>query len=113
MRWLVQFIEPPVAARFAGAPEIAAEGRREERMRAYAEALREQRQPTLQAIRSLGVVVISTTEYTANAAVIEGPAAGAHALLDALRKLPGVSSVQRMGVYRAGPNMPPAAPPGR
>lgn len=109
-RWLVTFIEAPVATRFAGSADTGTEGSREDRMRAYADALRSVRQPRLEAIRALGAVVLSTMEYSANAAVVEGPAARATALLDALRKLPGVGSVQPTGIYRADPAVLPAAP---
>ena len=110
VRWLVTFTEAPVATRFAGSADTGTEGSREDRMRAYADALRSDRQPRLEAIRALGAVVLSTMEYSANAAVVEGPAARATALQDALRKLPGVGSVQPTGIYRADPAALPAAP---
>jgi len=111
-RWLVTFTEPPVATRFAGSADTGTEGSREDRMRAYAESLRSARQPRLEAIRSLGVVVLSTMEYSANTAVVESPAKHATAVLDALRKLPGVVSVQPTGIYRTD-NVNPQSTPTR
>ncbi len=107
-RWLVTFTEAPVATRFAGTADTGTEGSREDRKRVYAEALRSAREPRLAAIRSLGAVVLSTMEYSANAAVVEGPAGRAAALVDALRKIDGVGSVQPSGIYRADPVAPPA-----
>ena len=109
-RWLVTFTESPVATRFAGSADTGTEGSREDRMRAYADMLRSDRQPRLEAIRALGAVVLSTMEYSANAAIVEGSATRATALQDALRKLPGVGSVQPAGIYRADPAALPGAP---
>lgn len=79
-------------------------------MRAYAADLRSARLPRLAAIKSLGMVVLSTMEYSANSAIVEGPAKSTADLLDALRSIPGVTSVQPTGVYRADNPSPQAMP---
>lgn len=106
-RWLLTFTAPPVATRFAGSADTGTAGSRQDRMRAYAEALRQTRQPALDAVRAMGLVVIGTSEYSTNAAIVEGPAQNAPSMA-ALRQLPGVGSVQPTGLYRADSGAPAA-----
>jgi hypothetical protein len=72
-------------------------------MQAYADALKLAKAPRLDAIRKLGGEVVSTLEFSANAAVVSQPAQASHALADAIRRIPGVSSVQPVPAHRANP----------
>jgi hypothetical protein len=115
-RWLLTFTAPPVATRFAGGADTGTEGSREDRMRAYAESLKRARVPSLQALRLQGWLVLSSSEYSANTVVIEAAAPRTPADIEALRRLPGVASVQPAGLYRAdagasAPSPAPSAPP--
>ena len=115
-RWLLTFTAPSVATRFAGGADTGTEGSREDRMRAYAESLKRARLPSLQALRLQGWLVLSTSEYSANMVVIEAVAPRTPADIEALRRLPGVASVQPAGLYRAdagasAPSSAPSAPP--
>jgi hypothetical protein len=96
-RWLVGFVEPPVATRFAG---VAEGPDRVQRMQAYAAELRAAKAPRLQALRELGARVVQTLEHSANVAIIELPTADAPRLAESIRRLPGIASVQPAGTYR-------------
>ena len=95
-----------MAAQFAGQSGAQCDAACQRNMQAYADELKLAKAPRLEAIRKLGGVVVNTLEFSANAALVAQPAqpsAAGDALAEAIRRIPGVSSVQPVPVAQTNP----------
>ena len=108
VRVIVQFTEPSVveSQMAGGSAERASSASSRSQMVQYSAGLRSSKAARVSSIASLGGRVQNTIEFSLNAAVVDIAANQ----LDAVRRIPGVKSVELAGVYFMSQASPPTIP---